>query len=78
MKRTQPHIGQVLRARRNAQGLTLQQVSDVAGIDMSQLSKVERGTCRTNVDTYIRIAAALGWSGVEFWRHAAKVARPAA
>lgn len=75
---TQKHIGEAIRARRDARRMTLQQLGDAAEIDMSQLSKVERGLCRTSVEAYSRIAAALGWSVADLWRHATKVADRAA
>lgn len=51
-----------LRELRTQQGLTLQQVSDRAHIDVSMLSRLESGERRLALDHIPRLAAALGVS----------------
>lgn len=86
---TEKAVGALIRARRDARRMTLRELGDAAQIDVSQLSKIERGICRTSFEAYERIAAALGWSASQLWRralvgsvgaaaHPRKVARPAA
>lgn len=70
---TAKQTGGVIRSRRKALKMTLGQLSEAADIDVSQLSKLERGVCGASVATINRIAAALAWSPAEFWRHASKV-----
>lgn len=70
--------GGAIRTRRKALRMTLGQLGKAADVDVSQLSKLERGVCGASVATINRIAAALDWSPAEFWRHAAKVPRSAA
>ncbi len=50
--------------------MTLGDLGRAAGIDVSQLSKVERGICRTSVNAYDRIAGALAWTPAAMWRAA--------
>jgi transcriptional regulator with XRE-family HTH domain len=71
-------LGDVIRSRRLAKKMTLEALGDAAGIDVSQLSKIERGLCRTRVDTYGRIALALGWTPAAMWHAASASSRPAA
>ncbi len=49
-----------LRAVREAQGLGLREVARRAGIDPTQLSRVERGKASLSVPALQRLAAALG------------------
>jgi transcriptional regulator with XRE-family HTH domain len=49
-----------LRAVRQAQGLTLRQAADRAGIDIGHLSRVERGEASLSIDALARLASALG------------------
>jgi transcriptional regulator with XRE-family HTH domain len=78
MDGTEKKAGDTIRARRTARKMTLGELGSAAGIDVSQLSKLERGLCRTSVETYDRIAEALGWSPAEFWRKATKAPHRAA
>jgi transcriptional regulator with XRE-family HTH domain len=75
---TEKGLGDVIRSRRTARKMTLAQLGEAAEIDVSQLSKVERGLCRTSVETYDRIAVALGWTPALFWQHATRSPRSAA
>jgi transcriptional regulator with XRE-family HTH domain len=45
---------------RKAQGLTLKQVADLSGIDIGQLSRVERGQCSLSIGALYRLASVLG------------------
>jgi transcriptional regulator with XRE-family HTH domain len=49
-----------LRTIRQAQGLTLRQVADQAGVDIGQLSRVERGQGGLSIAALIRVADVLG------------------
>ncbi|NEB76738.1 helix-turn-helix transcriptional regulator, partial [Streptomyces sp. SID14478] len=53
-------VGDVLRRRRRAQGRTLQQVADIAGISMPYLSEVERGRKEASSEMLAAAAGALG------------------
>ncbi|MFZ3565592.1 helix-turn-helix domain-containing protein [Streptomyces sp. BH097] len=53
-------VGGVLRRRRRAQGRTLQDVADVAGISMPYLSEVERGRKEASSEMLAAVAGALG------------------
>jgi transcriptional regulator with XRE-family HTH domain len=67
---TEKALGAAIRARRRARNMTLAELGRAAGIDVSQLSKIERGRSRTSVDAYDRIAAALEWAPASMWRSA--------
>ncbi|MER5951846.1 helix-turn-helix transcriptional regulator [Streptomyces sp. NPDC001904] len=53
-------VGDVLRRRRRAQGRTLQDVADVAGISMPYLSEMERGRKEASSEMLAAVAGALG------------------
>ncbi|WP_425825209.1 helix-turn-helix domain-containing protein [Streptomyces fractus] len=53
-------VGGVLRRRRRAQGRTLREVADVAGISMPYLSEVERGRKEASSEMLAAVAGALG------------------
>jgi transcriptional regulator with XRE-family HTH domain len=53
-------LGNAIRRRRHAAGLTLATVSERAGISVSMLSQVERGLLDPSLDTLRNIADALG------------------
>ncbi|MHC5258861.1 helix-turn-helix domain-containing protein [Streptomyces sp. UC4497] len=53
-------VGDVLRRRRRAQGRTLQDVADVAGISMPYLSEIERGRKEASSEMLAAVAGALG------------------
>lgn len=72
---TEKALGDVIRSRRAAKKMTLAQLGAAAQIDVSQLSKIERGLSRTSVDAYDRIAVALGWTPALFWQHATRSSR---
>lgn len=66
--------GSRLRAIRKAKGLTLNQLSRLADVDQSHLSKIERGVLGTSDDTRLRIAKALDVDPNDLWAYPAEVA----
>lgn len=64
---TERNLGAVIRARRLTMKLPLVRVSRDTGIDISDLSKIERGLARTSVSRYDRIAKALNWTPAQMW-----------
>jgi len=56
------YLGAELREKRLAHGLTIAEVSKLAGISRGMLSKIENGQCATSLDTLHRLARALGLS----------------
>jgi transcriptional regulator with XRE-family HTH domain len=55
-------LGTALRQKRLAHGLTIADVSELAGISRGMLSKIENGQSATSLDTLHRLARALGVS----------------
>lgn len=64
---TEKTLGAAFKARRLALKLPLRIVAAQAQIDVSQLSKIERGIARTEVPKYERIAKSLGWTPAQMW-----------
>ncbi len=60
MDQTDINLGAAIRERRGKRPLA--SVAAAVGIDVSQLSKIERGLSRTTLGDYERIAGALGTS----------------
>ena len=56
------YLGAELREKRLAHGLTIAEVSKLAGISRGMLSKIENGQCATSLDTLHRLARSLGLS----------------
>jgi hypothetical protein len=56
------HLGAALREKRLAHGLTIAEVSTLAGISRGMLSKIENGQCATSLDTLHKLARSLGMS----------------
>jgi transcriptional regulator with XRE-family HTH domain len=52
-------LGLALRQRRTAQGLTLKDVAEAAGVSWSYLSDLERGTKLPSLETLLDLASAL-------------------
>lgn len=68
----------MIRVTREAKGFTLQELASKVGMDWSQLSKVERGLSGTDLETYERIARALGLTLAQLvGAHAKASRRPA-
>jgi transcriptional regulator with XRE-family HTH domain len=57
-------LGLALRARRNAQGLTLRELALRADLSFRHLGEIERGNANPRWTTVARIANALGWRAV--------------
>lgn len=55
-------LGTALRDKRIAHGLTIAEVSELAGISRGMLSKIENGQSATSLETLHRLARALGIS----------------
>lgn len=53
-------VGNAVAAARARKGLSQKELSDLTGIDQSDLSKIERGIANPSVNTLNRIAEALG------------------
>lgn len=53
-------VGARLAARRQAVGITQRELQDLAGVDVSNIGKYERGQALPNIGTLVRLAAVLG------------------
>ena len=53
------YLGATLREKRLAHGLTITEVSTLAGISRGMLSKIENGQCATSLDTLHRLVRSL-------------------
>lgn len=53
-------IGQFIKRKRLAQGATLEQIAHGAGLDPSNLSRIEQGVQEPSSGLVVRIAASLG------------------
>ena len=53
-------IGAQLRALREAKSLTTRELAELAGLDHSHISKIERGAYNLRIDTLDKITTALG------------------
>lgn len=63
MKRTvAQQVGAELRRLRKLRGLRLEDLASKTGVDLSQLSKIERGTSGTELEAWNKLAAAVGVS----------------
>lgn len=60
-------IGQLIKRKRLAQGATLEQIADGAGLDPSNLSRIERGLQDPSSTLVTRIALSLGVSMGELY-----------
>jgi transcriptional regulator with XRE-family HTH domain len=54
-----------LRAVRKAQGLSLARVSELSGVDIGHLSRIERGQAGLSIETLARLAKVLGLRELE-------------
>lgn len=66
MSTTYQVIGQVIRTKRMARGLSQEVLSGLSGIARSHLSAIERGTKLANLVTIEKIAESLGLSLSDF------------
>lgn len=53
-------IGTLIRSRREALKIKQGDLASIAGIDQGNLSKIERGSAKATLDTYLRLCNALG------------------
>lgn len=53
-------LGEVIRSHRERLGIAQHELASMAGIDAGNLSKIERGSRRSHLDTYLRLCAILG------------------
>ncbi len=53
-------LGAILRSRRKAQGLTLEQLSGLSGLGIRFLSELERGKATAELGKSLQVAALLG------------------
>lgn len=58
--RTPTQLGQLLRAQRKAQGLTLEQLSGLSGLGIRFLSELERGKATVELGKTLEVAGLLG------------------
>lgn len=53
-------LGSLIRQRREVLEIRQGDLASIAGVDQGNLSKIERGTARATLDTYLRLCQALG------------------
>jgi transcriptional regulator with XRE-family HTH domain len=53
-------LGAFIRERRDALGVSQGDLSQMAGIDQGNLSKIERGVSTATLETYLTLCQALG------------------
>ena len=58
-------IGQLLKLRRLALGLTLKELGEKSGVHFSTISRLEKGERQATADFLINLAHPLGYSGYE-------------
>jgi transcriptional regulator with XRE-family HTH domain len=75
---TNRRVGDAIRVRRQSRRMTLADLHEATGIDVSQLSRIERGIGGTSAEQQERIASALGWATVDLWKFASRHARTVA
>ncbi|WP_062018560.1 helix-turn-helix domain-containing protein [Aureimonas sp. AU4] len=61
-------VGRIIRTRRLAKGLTLDELGRRLGVSYQQIQKYEKGINRVSVSTLYRIAAILGVTPTAFFR----------
>jgi len=57
---TTTDLGSVIRNRREGLGIKQGDLASIAGVDQGNLSKIERGSAKATLDTYLRLCSALG------------------
>jgi Predicted transcriptional regulator len=57
---TTTDLGSFIRDRREGLGIKQGDLASIAGVDQGNLSKIERGTAKATLDTYLRLCSALG------------------
>lgn len=53
-------LGEIIRTRRERLGIAQLELASMAGIDPGNLSKIERGSRRSHLDTYLKLCGILG------------------
>ena len=53
-------LGEMIRSRRERLGIAQLELASMAGIDPGNLSKIERGSRRSHLDTYLKLCGILG------------------
>ncbi len=53
-------FGSLIQSRRKALGLSQNDLASLTGVAQSNLSKIERGLIPATLETYLRLASALG------------------
>ena len=71
-------VAEAIRIRREALDITTSELARRDGFDVSQMRKIERGECGTDLTGYVAIAGALGWTPAEFLGRVFPIARRAA
>ena len=59
-------LGERIKARMKARGVTQQELADMVGVGQSQISRILKGERGTDIETVKRIATALGESQQEY------------
>jgi len=54
------HVGQRLRLRRNATGMSQERLGEAIGVSFQMVQKYERGDCRVGASRLMKISQALG------------------
>lgn len=70
-------VGSVLRAERQAQGLTLRDVAELAGCSLGYISEVERGVKEPSSEVLDQVIGSLGLLHSELFETLAEAAREA-
>ena len=53
-------LGEMIRSRRERLGIAQLELASMAGIDPGNLSKIESGSRRSHLDTYLKLCGHLG------------------
>jgi ribosome-binding protein aMBF1 (putative translation factor) len=53
-------LGEMIRSRRERLGIAQLELASMAGIDPGNLSKIERGSRSSHLDTYLKLCGMLG------------------
>jgi transcriptional regulator with XRE-family HTH domain len=61
-------IGERIRAERLRVGITQMDLANLAGLNVANFGRIERGVGNPNIDTLIRIAGVLGVDAADFVR----------
>ena len=59
-RRAATDLGELVRAWRKLQGLTVQQLADRAGVNRTTITRLERGSGPVRLDVFLNVAGALG------------------